>query len=48
LFDEDTSKKTTTFNVVDVMRQRNLYDCGLHAVAAATDLVFRKDPAKSK
>ena len=40
--------KKISFNVVDVMRQRNSYDCGLHAVAAATDIVFRKDPAKSQ
>ena len=40
--------KKISFNVVDVMRQRNFYDCGLHAVTAATDIVFRKDPAKSQ
>ena len=40
--------KSISFNVVNVMRQRNSYDCGLHAVAAATDIVFRKDPAKSQ
>ena len=38
--------KKISFNVVDVMRQRNSYDCGLHVVAAATDIVSRKDPAK--
>ena len=36
------------FNIVDVMRQQNSYDCGLHAVAAATDIVFAKDPVKSR
>ena len=32
------------FNILDVMRQQNSYDCGLHAIAAATVFVFQKDP----
>lgn len=40
--------KTLSFNVVDVMRQRNSHDCGLHALATATDIAFSKDPAKSQ
>jgi len=36
------------FNIVDVMRQTNTYDCGVFAIAAATDIVYGKDPAMSK
>ncbi len=40
--------KSLRFNIVDVIRQVNSYDCGLHAIAAATDIVFGRDPAKSR
>ena len=46
-FSEVPTKKLH-FNIVDVMRQRNIYDCGIHAIAIATDLAFNKDPAKSQ
>ena len=36
------------FNIVDTIRQRNTYDCGLHAIAAASDIVHCRDPAKSR
>ena len=36
------------FNVVDMKRQNNTYDCGVFAITAATDIACGKDPAKSQ
>lgn len=40
------SCKTLTFNIVNIMAQINSYDCGLHAIANATELIYGRDPAK--
>ena len=40
--------KKLYFNIVDIMRQRNTYDCGIHAIAIATDFAFNEDSAKSQ
>ena len=42
-----TPSERLYFNIVDVMRQRNSFDCGLHALATAVDIVFKRDPARS-
>ena len=36
---------TLHFDVVNVQRQPNSYDCGLFAIVFGTELVFGKDPA---
>ena len=36
------------FIIVDMKRQSNTYDCGVFAIAAATDIACGKDPAKSQ
>ena len=37
---------TLYFNIVDVMRQRNRYDC-VHALATAVNIVFKRVPTRS-
>ena len=36
---------TVTFDIVNVMHQSNSYDCGIFAIANATELAFKRDPA---
>ena len=40
--------KTLSIFLVDVMAQPNLYDCGVFAIANATELAHGKDPAKAQ
>lgn len=42
------STKYLTFNVVDMMGQKNSYDCGLFAIAVATDIIHGRNPGKSR
>ena len=41
--------KNTTFkfDIMNVQMQENLSDCGLHAIAIATELVYERDPCKA-
>lgn len=39
--------RTVSFGVVDVLSQTNGVDCGLYAIAFATDLVHGEDPVNS-
>ena len=41
------SSRTITFDIVNVMGQTNSYDCGLFALANATELAYENDPARS-
>lgn len=35
---------TVMFEIMNVMRQQNSYDCGIYALACATELIYDKDP----
>ena len=41
-----SQKHTITINMINCHRQKGVYDCGLYAVAYATDLCFGNDPGK--
>lgn len=36
-----------TFRIMNTLKQTNDYDCGLFAIACATELAFHKDPVKA-
>ena len=38
--------KTITFDVINVMVQQNTWDCGMFAIANATELMYGYDPAR--
>ena len=38
--------KTVTFDIINVMSQPNTWDCGVFALANATELLYGYDPAR--
>ena len=38
--------KTVLFELMNIQMQESLNDCGLHAIAIATELVYERDPCK--
>ena len=39
--------KTVRFELMNIQMQESLNDCGLHAIAIATELVYERDPCKA-
>lgn len=42
-----TRRRTLRFEIMNIQMQENLNDCGLYAIAHATELTYKRDPCKA-